>query len=41
LPTKRFSDRVLFAWAGDDMPLIRTVALLNNVEAIREEIGSK
>lgn len=27
LHTERFSDRVLFAWAGDDMQLIRTVAL--------------
>lgn len=27
LHTERFSDRVLFAWAGDDMQLVRTVAL--------------
>ena len=27
LHTEKFSDRVLFAWAGDDMQLIRTVAL--------------
>ena len=27
LHTERFGDRVLFAWAGDDMQLIRTVAL--------------
>ncbi len=27
LHTQRFGDRVLFAWAGDDMQLIRTVAL--------------
>lgn len=27
LHTERFIDRVLFAWAGDDMQLIRTVAL--------------
>ena len=27
LHTERFSDKVLFAWAGDDMQLIRTVAI--------------
>ena len=46
LHTERFSDRVLFAWAGDDMQLIRTVALSTArgvvvIEAIWEKIGGK
>jgi len=46
LHTEKFSDRVLFAWAGDDMQLIRAVALSTArgvvvIEAIWDKIGGK